>query len=209
MTLIIGLTGGIGCGKSSVSQFFGELGMTVIDTDVIAHSLTQSGGRGIPAIRECFGDHFITSTDTLDRNKMRELVFNDEKARSILERILHPLILAEVNLLLKQADSPYVILVVPLLFETEDYQQIVDRILVVDCDEQQQLIRVMARSHLSEQQVRVIIATQTPRINRLQHADDIIVNNQDIDYLRMQVLHLHHEYMLLAQNHSNPSHEYN
>ncbi len=209
MTLIIGLTGGIGCGKSSVSQFFGELGMTVIDTDVIAHSLTQSEGRGIPAIRECFGDHFITSTGMLDRNKMRELVFNDDKARSILERILHPLILAEVNLLLKQTDSPYVILVVPLLFETEDYQQIVDRILVVDCDEQQQLARVMARSHLSEQQVRAIIATQTPRINRLQHADDIIVNNQDIDYLRMQVLHLHHEYMLLAQNHSNPSHEYN
>ncbi len=209
MTLIIGLTGGIGCGKSSVSQFFSELGMAVIDTDVIAHSLTQSKGSAIPAIQEYFGYHFITSAGMLDRNKMRELVFNDDNARSMLEKILHPLILAEVHQLLKQTDSPYAILVVPLLFETEDYQQIVDRILVVDCDEQQQIARVMARSHLSEQQVKTIIATQTPRINRLQHADDIIVNNQDMNYLRMQVLHLHHEYMLLAQNHSNSSHECN
>lgn len=209
MTLIIGLTGGIGCGKSSVSQFFSELGMAVIDTDVIAHSLTQSDGSAIPAIREYFGDHFITSAGMLDRNKMRELVFNDDNARTMLEKILHPLILEEVHQLLKQTDSPYAILVVPLLFETEDYQQIVDRILVVDCDEQQQITRVMARSHLSEQQVKAIIATQTPRINRLQHADDIIVNNQDMDYLRMQVLHLHHEYMLLTQNHSNSSHECN
>ena len=209
MTLIVGLTGGIGCGKSSVSQFFSELGMTVIDTDVIAHNLTQSDSPAIPTIRKCFGDHFITSTGMLDRNKMRELVFNDDSARTTLEKILHPLILEEVNLLLKQTDSPYVILVIPLLFETKDYQQIVDRILVVDCDEQQQIARVMARSHLSEQQVRAIIATQTPRINRLQYANDIIVNNQDINYLRMQILHLHHEYMLLAQTHCNPSHECN
>ena len=209
MTLIVGLTGGIGCGKSSVSQFFSELGMTVIDTDVIAHNLTQSDSPDIPTIRKCFGDHFITSTGMLDRNKMRELVFNDDSARTTLEKILHPLILEEVNLLLKQTDSPYVILVIPLLFETKDYQQIVDRILVVDCDEQQQIARVMARSHLSEQQVRAIITTQTPRISRLQYANDIIVNNQDINYLRMQILHLHHEYMLLAQNHSNPSHECN
>ena len=209
MTLIVGLTGGIGCGKSSVSQFFSELGMTVIDPDVIAHNLTQSDSPAIPTIRKCFGDHFITSTGMLDRNKMRELVFNDDSARTTLEKILHPLILEEVNLLLKQTDSPYVILVIPLLFETKDYQQIVDRILVVDCDEQQQIARVMARSHLSEQQVRAIITTQTPRISRLQYANDIIVNNQDINYLRMQILHLHHEYMLLAQNHSNPSHECN
>ncbi|WP_297325316.1 dephospho-CoA kinase [Nitrosomonas sp.] len=200
MTFIVGLTGGIGCGKSSASKFFSDLGVDVIDTDVIARELTQSGGPAISMIQEAFGNSFITSEGALDRNKMRDLVFSNSAARLKLEKILHPLILQETALQIEQSRSPYIIIVVPLLFETNDYGNIIQRILVVDCDEQQQLSRTMARSHLSQQVARTIMAAQISRKIRLQKADDIIINDQDIDYLRTQVLRLHHQYLSLAKN---------
>lgn len=199
MTFVVGLTGGIGCGKSSTSQIFSDLGIDVIDTDVISRELTQSGGSAIRVIQNTFGDAFITTDGALDRNKMRNLIFSRSDARLKLERILHPLILEETVLQVKQSQSPYSIIVIPLLFETNDYDNIVRRTLVVDCDEQQQLLRTMARNHLSEQKVRAIMATQFSRQARLQKADDIIINNQDIDHLRMQVLQLHHKYLMLSE----------
>jgi dephospho-CoA kinase len=200
MTFVIGLTGGIGCGKSSASKFFADLGINVIDTDVIARELTQSGGSAIKIIQNAFGNTFIAADGALNRNKMRNLVFSDDAARSKLEKILHPLILKETALQLKQSHSSYTIIVVPLLFETNDYSKFIQRVLVIDCEEQQQLTRTMARSHLSEHKVKTIIAAQIPRETRLQKADDIIINNQDIDYLRTQIIRLHHQYLSLSKN---------
>lgn len=203
MTFIVGLTGGIGCGKSSASEFFSDLGIDVIDTDIIARKLTESSDPVISMIQKIFGDTFITADNTLDRNKMRNLIFSDSDARHRLEEILHPLILEETALQAKRAKTPYIIIVVPLLFETNDYGNLVQRTLVVDCDEQQQLSRTMTRSQLSEQKVRAIMATQVSREIRLQKADDIIINNQDIDYLKLQVSQLHRKYLMLSESNRN------
>ena len=203
MAFVVGLTGGIGCGKSSASKFFSDLGIDVIDTDVIGRTLTQSNGLAINVIKNSFKDSFITADNALDRNKMRNLIFSDNGARLKLEKILHPLILEEVILQAKQSHTPYLIIVVPLLFETNDYKSIVQRTLVIDCDEQQQLSRVMARDQISEQKLRTIMATQISRENRLQKADDIIINNRDIDYLKTQVTQLHHKYLRLSKSNLN------
>ena len=200
MTFIVGLTGGIGCGKSSVSQFFLDLGIDVIDTDVIARKLTQPHGLAISLIRDTFRDNLIAADGALDREKMRNLIYSDSDSRLKLEKILHPLILKETVQEIAQTRSSYIIIVVPLLFETNDYTNIIQRILVVDCEEQQQIFRTMARSNLSEQQVKAIMAAQISRKVRLQKADDVIINNQDIDYLKAQVIQLHHKYLILSEN---------
>ena len=200
MTFIVGLTGGIGCGKSSASQFFLDLGIDVIDTDVIARKLTQPNGLAIGLIRNTFRDNLIAVDGALDREKMRNLIYSDSDSRLKLEKILHPLILKETVQQIAQTHSPYSIIVVPLLFETNDYDKIIQRILVVDCEEQQQILRTMARSNLSEQKVKAIMAAQISRKARLQKADDVIINNQDIDYLKAQVIQLHHKYLILSQS---------
>ena len=200
MTFVVGLTGGIGCGKSSTSQFFSDLGIDVIDTDVIARQLTQPNGSAISLIQNTFGSSIIAADGTLDRNKMRDLVFANSELRHKLEQILHPLILKEVIRRIKQCQAPYVIVVIPLLFETNDYNHLIRHILVIDCDEQQQLLRTMERSNLSEQKVRSIMATQVTRETRIQKADDVILNNQDIEYLKAQILLLHHKYLALSKN---------
>ncbi|MBL8501199.1 MAG: dephospho-CoA kinase [Nitrosomonas sp.] len=202
MTFVVGLTGGIGCGKSSASQFFAELGIDVIDTDVIARKLTQPDGQAIGLIRDSFGDAFLTANGSLDREKMRNQVFSDSHARRKLEKILHPLILKEVIEQIEQTRSPYIVLVVPLLFETDDYDDIIQRSLVVDCEESMQISRTMARSQLSEQQVKAIMAQQISRQTRLQKTDDIITNNQDVDFLKAEVIQLHRKYLILAKNKS-------
>jgi dephospho-CoA kinase len=200
MTFVVGLTGGIGCGKSSTSQFFSDLGIDVIDTDVIARQLTQPNGSAISLIQNTFGSSVITADGALDRNKMRDLVFANSESRHKLEQILHPLILKAVIRRIKQSQAPYVIVVIPLLFETNDYNHLIRHILVIDCDEQQQLLRTMERSNLSEQKVRSIMATQVTRETRIQKADDVILNNQDIEYLKAQILLLHHKYLALSKN---------
>lgn len=203
MTFIVGLTGGIGCGKSSASQFFAELGINVIDTDVIARKLTQPDGQAISLIRNSFGDAVLTANGSLDREKMRNQVFSDSHARRKLEEILHPLILKEVIEQINQTRSPYIVLVVPLLFEVNDYDDIIHRSLVVDCEESVQISRTMARSQLTEQQVKAIMAQQISRQTRLQKTDDIITNNRDIDFLKTQVIQLHHKYLILSKNKSD------
>ncbi|SFU43908.1 dephospho-CoA kinase [Nitrosomonas eutropha] len=202
MGFIIGLTGGIGSGKTSVADLFQELGIGIIDTDHLAHELIRPGGSAIQAIRIAFGDHFILEDGSLNRVTMRELVFFDEVARHKLEAILHPLIYQESRRRLPLIQSSYGILVVPLLLETEDYPELINRVLVVDCPESLQISRTMQRSKLKEQEVRAVMAAQCSRDERLALADDVIVNDADNQYLRQQVRVLHQKYLVLADKHS-------
>lgn len=198
MSLVIGLTGGIGSGKTCATNYFAELGVNIIDTDEIARELTQSGGAAIDTIKNTFGDTLITTSGVLDRTKMRELVFSDRSAKQKLEAILHPLICQEVTQRIKHSKSSYTVVAIPLLFETTDYYEVIQRTLVIDCDEQKQIERTMARSKLNEQAVRAIMATQVSRQQRRQKADDIIINNDDLDCLHEQVAHLHQKYMEIS-----------
>ena len=198
MTYIVGLTGGIGSGKSAAAQVFAELGITVIDTDAIAHALTAPGGAAIAPIRAAFGDEYIGPEGALSRPRMRELVFADAAKKRQLESILHPLIRTQSTDLVKDARSPYVILMVPLLVESGDYRRRCQRILVVDCPEELQLARVSARSGLAAGQVRAIMANQATRGARLAAADDVIDNSRDLAQLHHQVETLHARYLQFA-----------
>lgn len=198
MPYIVGLTGGIGSGKSAAARVFEELGATVIDTDAVAHALTATGGAAIEPIRAAFGDDYITGEGALARPRMRELVFADAQKKRLLEAILHPLIRARADELLRMTRSPYAILMVPLLIESGDYRRRCQRILVVDCPEELQLERVMARSAIDAAQVRAIMANQVTRAARLAAADDVIDNSGDTAQLRRQVEALHLRYLQLA-----------
>lgn len=198
MSLKIGLTGGIGSGKTTVAKFFAALGADVVDTDVIAHELTQPQGAAISTIREIFTEKFITAEGALNRKEMRALVFSDESSRRKLEAILHPLIRIEVARRVAFFTAPYGIIVVPLLLETGGYRGMIERILVVDCNEQDQITRAMARTGLDEQTARAIAATQLPRQERLRRADDVIANDVDMSHLRQQVNALHKKYLALT-----------
>ncbi|MQR02244.1 dephospho-CoA kinase [Glaciimonas soli] len=198
----VGLTGGIGSGKTTVANLFATHGAAIIDTDVIAHQLTTPDGKAIAAIRDTFGNDFIAANGAMNRVKMREHVFSDHSAKLRLEAILHPLIRAETALAAEQAVGAYVILVVPLLVESGNWRRRANRILVVDCDEATQIERVLhrdkqkdahntSRSTLNEAQVRAIMATQASRQQRLAVADDVITNNVDTASLEQQVTQLH------------------
>jgi dephospho-CoA kinase len=194
----VGLTGGIGSGKSTVADMFAVRGAAVVDTDQIAHLLTAEGGVAIPEIRTQFGDAFLTDRGALDRAKMRAYVFSDPVAKARLESILHPLIRTETERAAADAKGAYLVFVVPLLVESGTWKQRVSRVLVVDCDEQTQVRRVTSRSGLPEQQIRAIMATQASRQQRLAVADDVIVNDGDVLALEPQVARLHATYTALA-----------
>jgi dephospho-CoA kinase len=195
---VVGLTGGIGSGKSTAARAFGELGADVVDTDAIAHDLTAPGGGAVQAIRDAFGAGMIDAKGALDRPAMRRLVFDDPAARSRLEAILHPAIRVEADLRCLQSLAPYVLLVVPLLVETGGYLSRVERIVVVDCPEQIQVMRTVSRSGIPAEQVRAIMAAQASREARLAVADDVIDNTGDEAALRRQVLRLHQDYFARA-----------
>ena len=198
MSYVVGLTGGIGSGKSAVGDLFAARGIAVIDTDAIAHELTASGGQAMPAIRAEFGDSVATADGALDRAAMRSLVFAEPAARKRLEGILHPLIRAESERRLALATSPYAILMVPLLVESGSYRERVDRVLVVDCREETQIARVMARNGLPHEEVERILSAQASRVQRLSVANDVIANDGTLDALAGQVEILHRSYMTLA-----------
>lgn len=198
MPLIIGLTGGIGSGKTTAAKFFASLGADVVDTDAIAHELTQPQGAAIPAIRKIFTGKFITAEGALNRKEMRTLVFSDDGWRRELEAILHPLIRIEVARRAALFSAPYGIVVVPLLLETGGYREMIQRILVVDCNEHDQIARAMARTGMDEQTVHAIMASQLSRQERLRRADDMIANDADVLHLRQQVDALHKKYLALA-----------
>lgn len=203
MVFTIGLTGGIGSGKTSVANLFQELGIEIIDTDRIAHQLTQVGGDAIHPIRLTFGDHFILSDGSLNRSVMRQSIFSDESARHKLEAILHPLIYQEVLRRLPLIQSSYGVLVVPLLLETKEYLELINRVLVVDCPESLQISRTMQRSQLEEQEVRQVMAVQRSRTERLLYADDVIINDSDSQHLQRQVQRLHQKYLAFANKYSS------
>jgi dephospho-CoA kinase len=202
-SLIVGLTGGIGSGKTTVANHFAELGAAVVDTDVIAHELTSAQGAAMPAIIQTFGGEVLQNDGQLDRAAMRRLCFSDPAMRKSLEAILHPLIRSESKARCRReanADHvPYVLLVVPLLIESGAYHEHINRILVVDCDETQQIARVMARSALSEKEVRDIMATQASRAQRLAVADDVLSNTGARDELLIGIQALHRRYIELGR----------
>lgn len=191
----VGLTGGIGCGKTTVADMFAALGASVIDTDQIAHSLTAPHGAAMPALLAEFGEDFATPEGALDRAKMRALVFSDATARARLEAILHPRIRDATAAAAAIATGPYTIFVVPLLIESGTWRERVTRVLAIDCSEETQVARVMTRSGLSAEQVRAIMAAQVTRAQRLAAADDVINNDEGLDELRPQVERLHAHYL--------------
>jgi dephospho-CoA kinase len=198
MGLCIGLTGGIGCGKSTVSKLFESHGITIIDTDTIAHQITQCHGIAIPALQSTFGSSYLTPDGALNRDRMRSLIFTDSDAKHRLENILHPMILDLSRQQLTQSSTqPYVIMVVPLLLTSEAFQQMIHRTLVVDCSEEQQVARVLSRSRMGELEIRNIIHQQPSRLMRLNYADDIIKNETSPNELISQVDFLHHFYSTL------------
>jgi dephospho-CoA kinase len=194
----VGLTGGIGCGKSTVADLFAALGATIVDTDVIAHALTAPQGAAMPAIVAEFGPDFAQPDGALDRARMRTLVFSDATARARLEAILHPRIRAATEAAGKAATGAYVIYVVPLLIESGSWRERVTRVLAIDCSEDTQVARVMQRSHLSADEVRAIMATQVTRARRLAEADDVVDNDAGLEALRAQVQALHERYLALS-----------
>ena len=191
----VGLTGGIGSGKTTVANLFADRGATVIDTDAIAHQLTMPGGIAIDPIRAEFGSASIDASGAMDRAKMRARVFADPDAKTRLEAILHPLIRQECERAAQGAKGAYVIFVVPLLVESARWKARVSRVLVVDCPEELQIRRVMDRNAMTREQVLAIMSTQASRADRLAVADDVIVNDRPLEALHPEVDRLHMLYL--------------
>lgn len=193
---ILGLTGGIGSGKSAVAEHFANLGVHTVDADQAARWVVEPGRTALLQIAQHFGDGILLPTGELNRAALRERIFADPAERQWLERLLHPLIRSEIADHLARADSPYAIMVSPLLIESGQYRT-VDRVLVVDVPEVLQIARTVARDQASEEQVRAILKVQAARAERLRHADDVLVNDRDLSWLRSEVERLHHFYLQL------------
>ena len=192
---IVGLTGGIGSGKTIVADMFSELGIAVIDTDQIAHKLTLPGSSVLKKIIESFGSEYLLENQQLDRKLLAETIFNDAQKKSDLESILHPEIKKVVEKELSlYSDNPYVIVVVPLLFET-DFKDMVDLTLVIDAPEETQISRTKKRDGKTTEEIKNIIKQQYPRQQRLHSADDIIYNSATLTDLRNAVISLHTQYL--------------
>jgi dephospho-CoA kinase len=196
--LIVGLTGGIGSGKTAVADAFAALGVAVTDTDRIAHELTATGAPGWAAIRDAFGPAVFGADGALDRGALRRRVFAEAAERARLEALLHPLIADAARREIAGWRSAYGLLVVPLLLERGGLRPLVDRVLVVDCGEAAQRRRVMARSGMTRAEVEAIMATQASRTARLAAADEVIDNNATLDRLSPQVARLDARYRELA-----------
>ena len=197
--LRIGLTGGIASGKTTVANFFADLGIPVIDTDVIARDVVAKGAPVLAQIRADFGDAVFNDDGVLDRKAMRKLVFSDDSKRRQLEGILHPRIREAAVVQAQAVTDPYMIIVVPLLVESP-MKALMDRVLVVDCSEDVQLKRLLARDTEDEAQARRMIAAQASRDERLAIADDVLLNDTDLDETRRQVDALHHRYLELSNS---------
>ena len=195
--LRIGLTGGIASGKTTVSDLFASYGVPVIDTDIVARDVVRPGMPALNAIRDRFGSSVITDDGTLDRTALRKIVFDDGDSREALEAILHPTIQEETIRRASVSGGPYQVIVVPLLVESA-LKSFVDRILVVDCSPRTQLDRLLSRDAENVQQAERMIAAQSTREERLAIADDVIVNDGELEETRRQVASLHLDYLKLA-----------
>ncbi|MDF2866910.1 MAG: dephospho-CoA kinase [Gammaproteobacteria bacterium] len=194
---IIGLTGGIGSGKTTVANYFAELGITIIDADQVAREVVEPGTAAFQQIIAKFGQVILTADGQLNRSKLREFIFADANLRQWLENLVHPQIRSRMRELSKQATSPYCILVIPLLLENKP-NELVQRILVVDSPEALQVSRTQARDHLTAGQVISIMVTQMTRSQRLAAADDIIVNDGNLASLKQQVIKMHQKYLSMT-----------
>jgi len=196
---IVGLTGGIGSGKSTIAQHFVELGITCIDADLTAREVVQPGEPALDAIFQHFGEAILLVDGSLDRRKLREEIFANPSARKWLNQLLHPLIRQRMLQQCQKANGSYCILMAPLLFEN-NLQSLVQRTLVIDVDEATQIRRTMQRDKATEEQIKAIIAAQCPRQQRLMLADDVISNGDEVTPLQRQhaVNTLHQTYLLLA-----------
>ena len=204
----VGLTGGIGSGKTAVSNQLSQLGAGVVDTDLIAHQITASNGIAIPFIQKQFGAEFIDPSGALDRAKMRKLVFADPDARKALEAITHPLIRNETIRQAKQLieeKAPYLVFVVPLLIESGNWLSLLDYLVVVDCPEEVQIERVMHRSKLPRNEVEKILEAQASRQERLAHADIVIENQGGLDSLQAEVLKMHQKILQIQKDRTSSS----
>lgn len=201
--LRIGLTGGIGSGKSTVAEIFSALGVAVIDTDEIAHSLLHPDGAAYEKVVEIFGEQVLTPDQTIDRRKLARIVFNSEDKKKLLESILHPLIWLIVEQKISLINTSYCMIAVPLLIEGK-HQHRFDRILVVMTEPDQQIARVIKRDNRSEEEIKAIINNQTSDANRLQAADDVIYNNDSRKNLIKQVEKLHAAYLRLSKSCQGP-----
>ncbi|GBF28903.1 dephospho-CoA kinase [bacterium MnTg03] len=197
--LTVGLTGGIGSGKSTVSDLFSNLGVPIIDTDLISHRLLEPDQSGYEKVVAHFGDKLLGKNQQIDRRQLRRVVFNDEAEKLWLEATLHPIIYRQTQQQMEQLKATdYVIVVIPLLFET-DFRALLDRILVIDCCPETQIRRLTARDHIDLNLARLMLAQQWTNEARLERADDVIHNGSDLDIdLDQQVAKLHHKYLLLA-----------
>ena len=198
MACVVGLTGGIGSGKTAVAHAFGCLGIEIVDTDQLAHRLSASGEPGFAAIRSVLADVPLLADGEIDRAALRRIVFADPLKRMQLENALHPLIGAEARRRIARWTGPYGLVIVPLLLEREGLRPVVDRVLVVDCPEEEQVRRVVARSGIAPAEVRAIMATQLPRERRLAAADDVIDNAGRPEAIAPQVAALDRRYRELA-----------
>lgn len=198
MTIVIGLTGGIGSGKTTVANMFADYGIDLIDADIIAREVVAVGSVGLARITEKFGNHILLSDGNLDRSQLRTAIFSDPQLKNWLNQLLHPLIREKMLADIERATSPYCLLIVPLMIEN-NLQTLTDRLLVVDVDQQTQIMRTQQRDNVSLEQIKNILAAQASRQQRLDVADDIICNNGDNQALLTQVAQLHLHYLALAQ----------
>mgnify|MGYP000676811738 CR=1 FL=1 len=199
---LIGLTGGIGSGKTAVSDLLGALGAGVIDTDLISHQITAPGGKAIPLIAKAFGADFIDPQGALIRPKMRAVVFEDPNVRKVLEQITHPLIQEETSkqaLQLAKSGAPYLVFVVPLLIESGSWIKLIDYLVVVDCSEETQIQRVMHRNNMTRVEVENILKAQTSRNTRLAAANSVIENQGKLDELKSAASKLHQQLLKILE----------
>lgn len=196
--LVVGITGGIGSGKTAVTNKFANLGIDVVDADIAARTIVEKGSVGLEKIKQHFGESIVLEDGTLNRAKLREIIFKDVAAKTWLEQLTHPLIRQEIISGLQNSKSPYTILVSPLLIESGQHE-LVNRVLVVDVPVELQLKRTCERDNNPPAQVEAIIASQLDRDKRLSFADDIIVNNQTLEHLQQQVAQLNQQYLRLSE----------
>lgn len=195
--LVVALTGGIGSGKSTACRLFAQLGVPIVDTDLIAREAVRPGQPALDEIVALFGRSVLNPRGELDRTRMRQLIFNDDTKKQQLESILHPRIRAETKRQIAALDTAYCVVAIPLLIETEQLE-IAERILVIDCPESEQIRRVTERDGQTENEVRSIITAQATRAERLAVAHDVIQNDGDLQHLRQQVQKLHKKYLLAS-----------
>jgi len=205
---LIGLTGGIGSGKTAVSDLLAKLGAGIVDTDLIAHQITAPHGAAIALIEKQFGSDFISADGALNRDKMRSLVFSKSEARKSLEAITHPLIRQETNkqaLRISKEGAPYLVFVVPLLLESGSWSSLIDLLVVVDCPKETQIQRVMQRSNLPREELERILAAQASREERLKHADVVIENQGSLQDLEVEVQNLHQKILQFQKDQPSSS----